>query len=132
MDFLIRKNSTSPYLVTRIVFDNESEYTVINEKIANATVTFSMVNVESGKYKVANRSGDIYIREKVNEAPYNEYEFYIYYKWREKDTNEKGVFKGEFKLNFTDTCETFILPINDDIYIHIKDSITKTTVINNQ
>ena len=131
MDFLIRKNSTSPYLVMRLVFDNESDYDVINNKLANAKVTFSMINVETGNLKVANRGGFVYSKEKVIDAPYNEYEHYIYYKWREKDTNEVGVFKGEFKLNFLEDCDTMILPIKEDLYIHIKDSITKTTVINN-
>lgn len=130
MDFLIRKNSTSPYIVMKVIHDSDTDADVINKKIEDAAVTFSMVNLETGKYKVANRAGAIYTRENPIDCPTNPLEHFVYYKWREKDVNEEGIFRAEFKLNFIEDCEAVILPIDEELFVHVKDSITKSTILN--
>lgn len=134
MDFIIRKNSTLPNLVLKQVIKSDINYEEFNKMMSNCVCTFSMIDIETGVYIIANRSAGVYIKDKVNESCDNPYEYYIYYKWNEKDTRKTGVYKGEFLINFFDedgnSCEKVIVPIYDDLFIHIEESITKTTVRN--
>ena len=43
------------------------------------------------------------------------------YKFNEEETDTVGIYKGEFKVTFSNG-DYIILPIQDELYIHIKDS----------
>ena len=55
--FFIRKNSELPILKMEVINDGRSDYKRIFENLENATVTFSMKDVETGRYKVFNKQG---------------------------------------------------------------------------
>jgi hypothetical protein len=135
MDFIIRKNSTLPIL--RLEPIRVLDYNDLVENISNAAITFSMIDIESGSYRIANKAGYIEINERDNQTKIKtgngdmKPDFYICYKFTEFDTRVNGVFRGEFKIDFVkDNCiNSLIAPIKNDLYIHIIDSITKTSFI---
>ena len=51
------------------------------------------------------------------------------YKFDKKETNHAGVFKGEFKIDFLDDGCTLIVPIREDLIIHILDSQTMSRIV---
>jgi len=127
--FNIRKNSTLPLLIMKCYSSGDLDYDKFLTMMNNCAITFSMIDVETNQYIIANREAGVYIREKIIESS-EPYEYYIYYRWREKDTKTPGMYKAEFKLNFFgDNCGSLTVPIMEDLYINIQDSITKTTII---
>ncbi len=130
MDFFIKRNSTLPKLKMRLISDTELDYKKFDEMLENCSVTFSMVSVDTKTMKIANKEAEVVV-EKLNLVNnQDDYIYYIEYNWTEKDTNKTGTFIGEFKIDFLEpNCGSIIVPIREPLYIHIDDSITKTTTI---
>lgn len=130
MDFYIRKDSTLPILVMEQVNFGEGDYESLNNLLSNCAVTFSMVNIDTGVYKIANVEAGVVAVPKVHtdKATYP-YEYFLFYEWKEKDVDKVGTYKAEFKINFIDpTCKSLTVPIMDDLYVHIGETMTKTSV----
>jgi len=128
MDFHIRRYSTLPILTLSV-----SDDIVFKEKLENCTVTFSMIDVETGKYVIANKSGSVVFKEKIIKTTTNDKDCFIVFKLSKMDTRFEGIFKGEFKIDFfnegeTDSCENMIFPIKEELFIYIHDNIVKTTI----
>jgi hypothetical protein len=127
MDFFIQKNATLPLLKMRLNANTDYIHEKFNEMLSNCAITFSMVDVSNKSYKIANKAGNLVVLENPNNPMIKEY--YVTYAFNEKDTNKTGSFLGEFKFDFFgEYCGTLICPIKEKLYIHIQDSITKTTV----
>ena len=58
-----------------------------------------------------------YITDKLINEPDSPKEYYIYYKWTERDTNQKGRFIGEFTI--TTENGDLICPIREPLFINI-------------
>lgn len=115
----------------KLIEDGTLDYQKFSKKIENATITFSMVSIDGKIYKIANKSGSIEINEIITNENELFYEYYIVYNFTEKDTNKVGSYIGEFKIDFFgEACGTLIVPIKEKLYIHVQDSITKTSLIN--
>ena len=98
MDFFIKKKSTLPILKMQLIRDNRLDYQSFSDMLETSFVTFSMVNRDTGVYKIANAQAEIVQREQIGaETP----EYYFVYRFTERDTNEEGVFYGEFKIHNT-------------------------------
>lgn len=131
MDFYIAKGANLPKLKMKLISDGVTDYQKFNELLNNACATFSMVNIENGIYKLANVEADIVVNTIQNTNDVR-YEYFIEYQWKgDKDTNKTGSYIAEFKIDFfgDNTCESLIVPISEKLYIHVQDSITKTTRI---
>ncbi len=88
-DFIIKRNDTLPALRLNI-FDKGCLGRVEAFDLTGATgVTFTMVDA-SGNYKVAKKDGVI-----VSSSGGT-----IQYNWAAEDTDEHGMFKGEFQLSY--------------------------------
>lgn len=130
--FFIRQSATQPILLMKLTKDGGTDYQKFHNALENSSITFSMVDITTGIYKIANKSGGIIQKEKlVNDDEPNEY--YIYYKFTSGDTKNVGTYRGEFKINLYDvsgstTTGTFIGPINSDLIINVIDSITKVDI----
>jgi len=116
MEFFIKQNSTLPLLKMDVVMDGRSDswkefYSVLD----NATIRFSMKQEDNGIQKIFMKNA--YITEKTKNNPDSNREYYIYYKWVEKDTLKKGRFVGEFSI-ILDNGE-LIGPIRENLYINI-------------
>lgn len=127
--FFIKKNSTLPIVKLQLLQSVREQYDITDKMLKNVAVTFSMKDVETGIFRIANVPGNLVInRNRVNYS--DEVEYTLTYKFKLNDTKKTGRFVGEFKLDFLgDECGKITLPNNTPINIIISDSITKTTVI---
>ncbi len=129
--FLIKKNSTLALIEFPITQVLAEKYNLTDDMLKNCAVTFSMFDSNNNTYKIANKEAILSIVIKdyflMDEAKYT-----LQYPLTLKDTNKTGVFIGEFKVDFLGigNCGKITLPVDTEIQIIIKDSITKTTVIN--
>ena len=116
MDFFIRQNSDLPILIMEIVNDGRTHnYKDFNAVLDNATIRFSMKKESDGIQKIF--MNNAHITDKIQENPDAPKEYYIYYKWTSRDTNEKGRFLGEFSIE-TEEGE-LIGPIREPLFINI-------------
>lgn len=116
MEFFIKKNSESPILIMEIVQDGKTRnYKNFQEDLVNATIRFSMKRESDGIQKIF--MNNAYITEKLLNNPDSPNEYYIYYKWTSRDTNQEGRFIGEFSIT-TEQGE-LITPIAENLYINI-------------
>jgi len=87
-----------------------------------------MKDNNTGVYKILNRSGGIVSLTNVDvNAPT---EYYIFYRFREQDTNTPGRYQGEFSIYLNDDCAELIVPIRDNLFININDSFARSNCAN--
>ena len=125
MIFTIKKNSKLPILKMKIFKDGrnfQDVSTFMDLLEEQTTITFSMKNVDNNQYKIVNKQGVLLLKTPATENSVVEY--YISYKFNEEETDIVGIYKGEFKVTFSND-DYIILPIQDELYIHIKDSFIK-------
>jgi len=125
--FFIRKNSELPILKMEVINDGRSDYKRIFENLENATVTFSMKDVETGRYKVFNKQGLVIPVEK--EICQEDAEYYVGYKFSKNETDRVGCYHAEFKIDFLDDNCTIIVPIREDLYVNVLDSHTNSKIV---
>ena len=125
-NFFIRKNSNLPILKLKLINDGRNTYRTIYDMLENAAITFSMID-DNGRYKVFNKQALLLPVDK--ELCKEDGEYYLGYQFTEKDTNEAGVYKAEFRINFLDNSTSLVVPIREDLYVTVLDSFTKSKVI---
>lgn len=116
-EFYINKNSTLPLLKLELINDGRNDYGVFHEMIQNAEIKFSMFDLETGVYKIINSDATILPKEDICGE-----EYYIVYKWNERDTKKKGKYKGTFTITFSEVMGggILIVPIQDELIIYIQ------------
>ena len=124
-NFFIRKNSQLPVLKMKVINDGRFDYKEIFDKLENATITFSMKDSETGRYKVFNKPG-LVIPVENNEC---DEEYYIGYKFTNKDTDRPGCYRAEFKIDFLDDGCSLISPIYEDLFVNVLDSQTNSKIV---
>lgn len=126
--FYINKDSILPYLRVELIHDGKYDFmknNKFNKSIQNAAVVFSMWD-ENENLKISEAPCDIITSEEGG----CEDRYLIQYRWRKRDTREKGQFRGQFKITFSgdeiyEEGEEFpsgdlIMPIYEDLTIMIK------------
>lgn len=122
--FNIVQNSTLPYLEMEVVNDGRHNFKKVYLALQAATVTFSMENNSTGIKKIANAKSYVVPIEDNGCAD----KVKIRYKWTKRDTNEKGQYKGSFKIKFDDNIVMenmifpsgeLIVPIADELIINV-------------
>ena len=107
------------------------QYNITDDMLQNVAITFSMIDADSGLFRIANVPAELKI-EKLRPQNLIEFSYTLVYKFKLHQTRKTGRFQGEFKIDFlnNDSCNLKLtLPIDDTINIIISDSITKTSVI---
>jgi len=131
MTFFIKKNSSLPLLIFELSDNILNRYNITDDMLENCAITFSMINSETGIYKIANVPAKLNI-ETPNKS-FTEFKKYnIYYQFRTKDTNKVGDYEAEFVIDFLGgACPTgkLKLPVDDKIIVVVSDTLTKTDVI---
>jgi len=128
-NFFIKKNSTLPELKYPLTQHTLEQYDITSDMLENAAITFSMIDSESGQFRIANVPANLVVNNARPEYP-DELQYTLVYRFRLKDTKKSGRFYGEFKADFLgEGCGKLTLPVDSQINIIISDSITKTTVI---
>ena len=120
-EFYIRKGAVLPILRMDLIHDGRHDYMKFYDAIQNATITFSMVNMETGVTKIA--KAPAYIKEREIGGCTNQYA--ICYDWKERDTKEAGTYEGTFEITFGEIKSddlTFpkgklIMPIREELHI---------------
>jgi K+/H+ antiporter YhaU regulatory subunit KhtT len=116
MEFYINQNDTSPILKMEVINDGRTKsHKTFNEDLDNAIIKFSMKDTSNGMMRVI--MNNAYITKKNTENPDSPKEYYIFYKWLERDTKYKGRFLGEFHI--TNSTGELISPISEPLYINI-------------
>lgn len=126
-NFFIRKNSELPILKMKVINDGRSDYKKIFDNLENAAVTFSMVDSETGKPKVFNKQA--FIIPVIKDICKEDEEYYIGYKFSEKEVNRVGTYKAEFKIDFLDDGCSLIVPIREDLFVNVTDSFTNSKIV---
>ena len=85
-----------PILKMEVINDGRNTYQKFHEAIQDATITFSMVNADSGIIKIS--EAPCYIKRRDIEGCSEEY--LICYQWKKRDTKEKGNYIGTFNIHF--------------------------------
>jgi len=116
MDFFIKKYSVSKPLKLEILKVGRDDYNQIMSNLDNLSVKFSMKNADNGRYVILN--DDAIIKGD-----------YIYYYFNKKHTKNIGTYIGEFNITFINETfgvsdSTINLPINEELYINVIDSIS--------
>lgn len=126
----IKENSTLPRIKFPLKQWMLEKYDISDDMMENVAITFSMVDENSGLYRVANAEAGLEILDCVYER-LDESKYTLYYKPKLKDTKKSGLYRGEFVLDFlgNENCGKIKLPTDDTIQIIIGDSITKTTIL---
>lgn len=130
MTIFIKKNSTLPEVKFPLEQWMMEKLDITHEMMTNVAVTFSMIDANSGNYRIANREAKLVIVENVYER-LDECKYTLSFRVKLKDTKKDGLFRGEFVVDFLgeDNCGKITLPTDDTIQIVIGDSITKTSVV---
>ena len=124
MNFFINKGSLLPILRMELIEDGRHNYNKFHELIESATITFTMVNKDTGVTKIAHAPAFIKLREDGGCVD----QYVICYKWRKHDVKEAGNFIGTFNIEFgevkNDEYEypqgNLIMPIREELIITIK------------
>lgn len=111
MEFFIRKNSTLPVLEVNLVKDGRLDFNYINSNLTNSTIYFSMMDVETGVYKIIN--GVCELNQETNS---------VYYQFTKKNTLRTGRYLCEFSFG---TDQGIInLPLKDKLYVSVNESFS--------
>jgi hypothetical protein len=130
MDFYIKKNATLPLLKMQVVRDGRSDYQSFMNSLADASIYFTMINEATGIPKIVSKPA--YIVEltglDVNATP----EYYVVYRFTERDTNTVGRYVGQFLIKYNNSLlggpvGDLIVPLRDELYINIQESFISSS-----
>jgi hypothetical protein len=129
-NFFIKKDSTLPELKYPLIQKVREKYDITDAMLENVAVTFSMIDADTGIYRIANVPASLVINTDRPDYP-DEVKYTLVYRFKLKDTKKTGRYLGEFKLDFLGDggCGKITLPTEGQINIFISDSLTNTTVI---
>lgn len=123
MDFHINKNATLPILKLELIKDGRNDYKKFHEMIQNSNIYFSMSEVETGIKKIGKNPALCIVKEPASDCVGEEY--YLAYQFTERQTKKAGVYVGQFEIEFLDGSGTLIVPIREELFIHILDGSIK-------
>ena len=115
MEFFIKKNATLPLLKMQVVKDGRAGYLELMDALTISTIYFTMIDVVTGIPKIT--TAPCYITSvdlPLGATP----EYYIYFKFTERDTNTPGRYQGQFLIRNDEG--NLILPLREELYIDRK------------
>ena len=128
-NFFIKTDSTLPELKYPLTQHTMEQYDITPDMLENVGVTFSMMEADTGLYRIANVAGNLVVNNNRPEYP-DEVQYTLTYRFKLPQTAKAGRYLGEFKLDFLgENCGKITLPTQNLINIQISDGITKTTVV---
>ncbi len=102
----------------QVIKDGRSEYQSFMESLTTASIFFTMVNVATGIPKIVAKPA--YIVELTGLDENAEPEYYIYFRFTSRDTNQVGQYVGQFLIKNDDG--NLILPLRDELNIYVQES----------
>ncbi|NJO64323.1 MAG: hypothetical protein HC836_41005 [Richelia sp. RM2_1_2] len=105
------------------------KYDITDDMLDNCAVTFSMIDTETGLYKIANVAASLLVREDRPTFP-DETKYTLAYHFKLKDTKKAGNYLANFKITFLgENCGIITMPVDCDINVFIQNSSTKVTLV---
>lgn len=123
MEFHINKNATLPVLKLELIQDGRNDFRNFFDQIQNADIFFTMTDVVTGVKKIGKKRTTVSLVEPVSECVGEEY--YLIYKFSEKDTQKPGRYVGQFLIQFLDGTGDLIVPIREELFINILEGSIK-------
>lgn len=117
MEFFIRQDATMPSLQLELLQDGIQGYNKQVEQLENATVTFSMQEVNSCVKKIICKPMIVEDCTDTCQECFPKYK--LVYNFTSRDTNSKGRYEGTIEVNFLDGCGKLILPIHEKLFINV-------------
>ena len=106
-----------PILSMMVINDGRHEYHRFHEMIQNADITFSMIDSESGVYKVANSPAFI---KKLDDSCCED-QFIVCYQFTKREIQTPGTYRGYFTIKFgEDPNGVLKVPIRDELFIVVE------------
>jgi len=122
MEFFIKQNATLPVLKMQVVKDGRAGYIQLMEDIPVSTIFFTMINEQTGIPKVVSAPCEfVNLILDLGAPP----EYYIYFKFTKRDTNEVGRYVGQFLIKNDEG--NLILPLREQLYINVQESFISET-----
>ena len=126
-EFYIRKGSVNPVLRMEVIKDGRFDFnkSLINNAIQDSTVTFSMVDTETGILKIGHAPAEVVLA-KTDGCEEN---YILQYKWKERDVKNSGIFDGWFEIKFNGNLTedgidypkgNLKVPIQDTLRIYVR------------
>lgn len=129
MNFFIKKNSTYPILKYPLTQKIMELYDINDDILENVAITFSMIDADTGVFRIANVEANLVINTDRSKYP-DEAKYTLTYQFKLRDSSKIGRYQANFTIDFLgNNCGKIALPINSYIDIIVSDSLTKTTVI---
>jgi hypothetical protein len=129
MKFYIKQYSTFPYLEIPVE-DISKKYDLTPSDWERAVATFSMYDKKNKIFKIANTSAEIIAKSRTININ-NESDYFLRYKFTQKNTSSVGEYYGEFKVDFIEKgLNKLTVPNTDKIEISVAKSITRTDYFN--
>lgn len=129
--FTINKGAELPKLRIELIQDGKTDFHKFYVALQAAdSVSFTMINLETGIKKIAKAPAEIVYDENSG----CEERYLLQYTWKKRDTNEAGTFIGHFHINFNDQVVAegmmipkgeLIVPIQEPLNIIITDHCLK-------
>lgn len=114
-----------PILSMMVINDGRHEYHRFHEMIQNADITFSMIDSESGVYKVANSPAFI---KKLDDSCCED-QFIVCYQFTKREIQTPGTYRGYFTIKFGEDLKNddyeypngvLKVPIRDELFIVVE------------
>lgn len=129
--FNINKGSTLPSLRLAVTKNGRYNPEKLFYALQNASIYFTMIDRVSNVKVVARSQANLAIRKEGCED-----EFILEYRWKERDTQRPGTYRGLFEIKFNDDLKvegysefiggTLIVPISHELTINvIEGSVSK-------
>ena len=114
-----------PVLSMMLIHDGRHDFHKFHEMIQNADITFSMTDIDTGVYKVANSKAFI---KKIDDTCCQD-QYLVCYQFSKKEVDKPGKYKGSFMIKFGDDLKNdeyeypqgvLKVPIRDDLNIIVR------------
>ena len=123
MDFHINKGATLPIIKMELIRDGRYNYREFHDKLQNSDIYFCMTDIVTGVKKIGKKPATCILKTEYNGC--NDEEYYLAYQFTSKDTNKAGTYVAHFIIEFNDGSGTLIVPIREELYIHVLDGSIK-------
>ena len=123
MDFYINKNATLPILKLELIQDGINNYTKFFDLVQNANIYFSMTDINTGIKKISRKATGLLPKTEYEGCSIEEY--FLSYNFTSKDTNKEGTYIGQFLIEFLDGTGSLIVPIREELLIHVLEGSIK-------
>ena len=100
-----------------LINDGRNDYDSFHDKLQNSVITFCMTDKDNGVKRIGGKEALCILKEPSTDCTGEEY--FIGYQFSAKETKKAGTFVGEFKIVFNDGSGTLLVPIKDELFIHI-------------